>query len=156
VLTHLFKHRGSLEAEHAPIPEKPAGFKVSSGGGGIGFFDETHDTVTLGFIITKASFRAIGADAKSDQAALLGQRHRLPDRIGKGRLLRNQVVGRQDEQDRIGLLFRHVPSRCRHSGCRVTSERFEQERQGKLSGIDLAIFVMSLEEKFAVGDGEYL
>jgi len=100
---HLGPEGFDGEGEHAAVPEKPAALQIPFGGRPIRFLLEGDDLPLFSALdVPIAGLRVLRGDAEGDDRAAARQFRRLSHCFLKFILIPDDMVGRQDQQDRPG------------------------------------------------------
>jgi hypothetical protein len=157
VLLHLGQHGAGGEAEHPGVPQEAARCHVLARLLEGRLLDEPQHVVAARLDVAVAGLGRVGADAERDEPAACSQRRGLRDRLGKCGLVEDEVVRGQHQQDRVIPVHLGDAQRgTRGRGRGVAPEGLENVGGRNARGVHLAEFVLRLEEKLAIGDGEDL
>ena len=130
------KRRGA-EHEHTAVPVVVAGIQIALGGCCVGLFDEAIHRADsgsgslqrrAGLDVAVAGFRPSRGDAKGNQPPCCGVGRRLPHRCAEAFDIGDDVICRQDQQDRISAFTLGVQRRHRDRRRGVAPDRLQDDR----------------------------
>ena len=100
--------------------------------------------------IAITGFGALGGDPETDQTAAASRRGRAVNRRGKGCVILDDVVGGQQQHQRIGIALGERQGCDASGGRRVAADRLEQQRARRRP--DLAQLLGDDEPVLFIGD----
>jgi hypothetical protein len=157
------QHRIDREAEHAGVPHVVAGGKVLARLGERGLLDEANGIERVravssdgraAFDVAESRLGMRGGDAERDERPVLCERRSARHAGHKRRVIADQVIGREYEQDGVAAVSPLRPQRSqRDCGRRVAAERLEEVRRARRQPVAHAgVRILRVEEVLAVGD----